>query len=139
MTAIELRLNDAQTLRVLAATDRELQVESTWMPGEPPRTHWHPHQVETFEVLEGELTVEVGGNPARTLEVGERLEIPARTAHRMWNVGPAQARASWTITPPGRTLAMFTHIHHGVGGRLVRDLTLLVRFRREFRLGRPRR
>ncbi|WP_420114971.1 cupin domain-containing protein, partial [Pseudactinotalea sp.] len=106
--------------------------------GAPPRTHWHPPPVETVEVLDGALPVEVGGHPSRTLGVGERLEIPARTAHRMWNAGPARARASWTITPPGRTLAMFTHIHDGVGGRLVRDLTLLVRFRREFRLGSPR-
>ncbi|WP_420112744.1 cupin domain-containing protein, partial [Pseudactinotalea sp.] len=67
MTVPELRLNDSQTLRVLAATDRELHVESTWMPGEPPRTHWHPHPVETFYVLAGELTVEVGGHPSRTL------------------------------------------------------------------------
>lgn len=138
METPDLRLNAAQTLRIIAATDRELQVESTWQPGEAPHTHWHPQQVEQFEVLEGELTVEVGDAPAHVITAGEQLQVPARTAHRMWNAGHAQTRALWTITPPGRTLAMFTHIHNGGSGRsLIRDLTMLVRFRREFRLGSP--
>ena len=138
MTNQELHLSAAQTLRVLHETDSELAVESTWTPGDPPYTHWHPHQQETFEVLEGELTVELGKEPARVVAAGERVQIPARTAHRMWNAGPGQTRARWTITPPGRTLAMFTRIDDGGGGSLFRQLTLLARFRDEFRLGSPR-
>lgn len=138
MTAEQIRLSVNQTLTVLDAADEALVLESLWAPAMtdlPPR-HWHPSQTETFEVLEGELTVEIADAPARPFAAGERLELPPRTAHRMWNAGPVPAKAHWTITPALRTKEMFAHM---AGGRsLLRDAQLVTRFRREFRLGSPR-
>ncbi|HEU5486926.1 MAG TPA: cupin domain-containing protein [Microlunatus sp.] len=135
--ADQLRLNEHQTLRILASGPERLELESTWAPGgTPPRTHWHPSQHEHFEVLGGELTVEVDGQPARTLGVGESLQVPPRTAHRMWNAGPVVTRASWRVTPAQRTEQMFRTIAGGLNP--VSAVLLLWRHRGEMRLGSPR-
>lgn len=132
-----IRLSDSQSLRVVASTPKQLELESTWTTSpKPPPLHWHPSQRERFEVLEGELTVELGDTGPRVLGAGEVLDIPARTAHRMWNAGPATARASWLVTPAARTEEMFRFMAAGTGG--LRGLRLLVKFRNEFRLGRPK-
>jgi mannose-6-phosphate isomerase-like protein (cupin superfamily) len=133
----ELILNEHQTLRVVASTPETLDLEATWTPGgSPPRTHWHPTQREHFEVLEGTLTVEIDGQPARILGPGETLQVPPRTAHRMWNASPGVTRASWRVTPAQRTEQMFRWIAGGMNP--VTTVVLLCRFRREMRLGRPR-
>ena len=129
-----MRLSEAQTVRVVSSGPEVLQLESTWAPGpnRPPK-HWHPRQVEFFEVLAGELTVELGDLPPRVLQEGEVLDIPARTPHRMWNAGPAEARALWRVTPALRTEEMFRFMSGGTGG--LRGLRLAWAFRDEFRLG----
>ena len=130
-----LRLGDHQMLRVVSTTEGSLEVESIWQPGPPPRPHWHPYQSEDFSVLEGELTVELGGRQV-TLAVGDTVEVPPRTVHRMWNPGPGETRARWRITPPQQTAAMFRRIDRGLGP--VSSLAFLWRFRREYRIGQPR-
>ena len=135
--AEQLRLNEHQMLRIMVSTPQALELESTWTAGgSPPRTHWHPTQREHFEVLDGELTVEIEGQPVRTLGAGETLEVPPRTAHRMWNAGPAVTRASWRVTPAQRTEQMFRSIARGLNP--VQALLLVWRFRKEMRLGSPR-
>jgi mannose-6-phosphate isomerase-like protein (cupin superfamily) len=133
-----LQPNTTQRLRVLTSSAEELVLESTWGPGgRRPPTHWHPGQDETFEVVDGALTVVVDGAAPQVLGPGERLDIPRRTAHRMWNAGPAPTRATWRITPALGTEAMFralTARPRGLG-----MIALLWRFRHEFRLGRPGR
>lgn len=130
-----LRLSPAQTLEVLRSTPEALDLISTWQPGgKQPPIHWHPAQHERFEILDGALTVEVGSDSPRVLGVGEVLDVPPRTAHRMWNAGSSTARAHWTITPARRSEQMFRFIDHGTAG--LRRLVFLVRFRNEFRLGR---
>ncbi len=54
-----------------------------WTLGRMTRNplHWHPVMTETFEVLDGELVVEVDGN-VRTLHAGEAVEVPPGTRHR---------------------------------------------------------
>lgn len=132
-----IRLSDTQTLRVISSTPERLELESTWATSpKPPPLHWHPRQRERFEVLEGELTVELGHDKPRVVGIGEVLDIPARTPHRMWNAGSAAARASWLITPAARTEEMFRYMAGGTG--LLRGLRLILTYRDEFRLGRPK-
>lgn len=128
-----LKLSDAQTLRIVSSTEEVLELESTWAagPGKPPPRHYHPKQQERFEVLAGELTVEVGDEPARALTAGESLSIPEGVAHRMWNVGTEEVRARWVVTPALRTEEMFRFIDAGLSP--VRVATMLWRFRNEFR------
>lgn len=132
MTGDTLKLGESQALRVVASSPEALEVESTWTSGgKKPQSHYHPNQDERFEVIAGELTVEVGGEPARVLKAGEVLEVPRGTPHRMWNDGPEIARASWRVTPRLGTEEMFRFIDQGLSP--LRITVLLWRFRREYR------
>jgi mannose-6-phosphate isomerase-like protein (cupin superfamily) len=136
VTGDTINLSAAQTLRVMARTPETLELESTWATGgSPPRIHWHPRQHEHFEVLEGELTVEVGGEPPQVLRPRDRLEVPPRTAHRMWNAGTERVRVTWRISPALRTEEMFRYIDRGMSP--LRSVRMLWTYRREFRLGNP--
>ena len=129
-----IRLSASQTLRVISSGPDALELESTWTTSpKPPPVHWHPHQVELFEVLEGQLTVEMASTPVHLLKQGNIVDIPARTPHRMWNAGPDVARATWRITPPQRSEEMFRFIERGTRG--LRGLRLLWTFRDEYRFG----
>lgn len=132
-----IRLSESQTLTVLASTSDRLELESRWTTSpKPPPLHWHPRQSERFEVLEGELTVIVGRDEPRVLRVGDVLDVPPRTAHQMWNAGPAVTRALWTVTPARRTEEMLRFVAGGTGG--LRGVRFLATFREEYRMGRPR-
>ena len=103
-------LHDGERVTVQERTDALLAMEAEWDPEESrPPSHLHPHQDERFEVLEGELTAEVGGK-TRVLRVGETLEVPRRTPHRMWNAGGEPVRARWEVRPALRTEEMFAAI-----------------------------
>lgn len=133
-----LRLSAAQSLRVVARAPEALDLESTWATGgSPPPTHRHPRQHERFEVLDGELTVRLGDEPPRVLRPGEVIEVPARTAHCMWNAGPKSVRATWRVSPALRTEEMFRYIDRGMSP--LRGLRMLWMFRHEYRIGRPPR
>jgi hypothetical protein len=88
-------------------------------------------------VLEGALTVELDGQPPRVLGPNETLQVPPRTAHRMWNASAGVTRASWRVTPAQQTEAMFRTVAGGLNP--VTAVVLLWKYRREMRLGRPRR
>lgn len=138
MTADTITLGEVQTLRVVTSSPEALELESTWASGgKPPRTHWHPRQHEHFSVLEGELTAQLGDEPARVFRAGDTFDVPPRTTHLMWNAGSEPARASWRIAPALRAEEMFRSVDHGIStlGRL----TMLWTFRHEFRLGTARR
>ncbi|WP_109474437.1 cupin domain-containing protein [Ornithinimicrobium cavernae] len=134
MTGERIALSPVQELHVRQHTADLLEVESVWQPGEPPPRHLHPRQQEEFEVLEGRLTVELGGAGPRLLTAGETVVVPPRTPHRMWNAGPETARASWRVTPALRSLEQFRFIAGGTGPP--RALRMLWTFRHEFRLSR---
>ena len=55
--------------------------------------HLHPYQSERFEVVEGELTMKVGGE---TLELGpgESVTVEPGTAHKFWNAGRPRSASS---------------------------------------------
>ncbi|MER7608746.1 cupin domain-containing protein [Nocardioides sp. NPDC127503] len=127
-----LDLSGHQRLRVVDSTPAMLALESTWTPGgDPPRAHFHPSQDETFEVLDGELTVDLDG-VRRVLGAGDRIEVPRRTVHRMWNAGEVPARATWQVTPALRTVEMFRTIDAGPSAAGL--VLMLWTFRHEFRL-----
>jgi quercetin dioxygenase-like cupin family protein len=80
-----------------------LEMETTYQPNSvKPAPHFHPHQVEDFEVLAGEVTVELDGQ-RKTLRPGDTLHIPANTTHIMWNAGQEKAIMNWKVQPALRT------------------------------------
>jgi len=59
-------------------------------PGAVVGRHTHPGE-EISVILEGELTLEVDGQPARVVKAGEALFVPARTIHAGKNAGKGKA------------------------------------------------
>lgn len=139
-------LHGGERVTVRERTDALLAMEAEWDPEETrPPAHFHPHQDERFEVLEGELTVQVKGK-TRVLREGETVEVPRRAAHRMWNASDRPARARWEVRPALRTEEMFAAIdrsrsyraHPKGGGMTVLGAApVLNEFRDEFRLTAP--
>jgi mannose-6-phosphate isomerase-like protein (cupin superfamily) len=56
--------------------------------------HLHPHQTETFAVVSGSVSFEVGGKQV-VVRAGETVVVEPGTAHKFWNAGeqPAVFRA----------------------------------------------
>lgn len=108
--------------------------------GVRPPAHYHPSQDERFEVLEGEIRVQLG-DEERTLRPGDELDITAGTQHRMWCEVPSRQR--WTTTRALRTERFFETLwglqQNGKAGRepgpSKEQLALTMQhFRPEFRL-----
>lgn len=139
-------LHDGERVTVLDRSDELLAMEAEWDPEETrPPAHLHPHQDERFEVLEGELTADVGGR-TRVLRAGETIEVPRRTTHRMWNAGERPVRARWEVRPALRTQEMFAAIDRsrafrrspkGGGMTPLGAGPVLREFSEEFRLALP--
>ncbi len=82
MSGDVIELGDSQTLRVRRSTPDVLELTSTWEPSaKPPPMHWHPSQRERFEIFGGELTVELGGKPARVFTEGDVCLIGKINGH----------------------------------------------------------
>lgn len=60
--------------------------------------HVHPGQTERFEVLEGELGVQVGRDRLRA-GPGETVTVAPGTAHRFWNDGETDVRFLCEVRP----------------------------------------
>ena len=90
-----------------ASTDGEfVEIEATYPPNSsPPPLHHHPSQDETFTVLAGSLTG-VSGDEEFTISVGDVLEIPRGTCHKMQATGDG-AVVRWRTAPALRTGEMF--------------------------------
>jgi quercetin dioxygenase-like cupin family protein len=63
--------------------------------------HLHPALVERFTVLEGELTLKLGGETT-ILHEGETAVVEAGFWHDWWNASDRDARARVEITPGER-------------------------------------
>ena len=61
-------------------------------------SHFHPSQVERFEVLAGQLGVRVG-NAIQYITEGEDAVVPIRTIHSYWNAGRAELRVLYEHRP----------------------------------------
>ena len=95
-------------IRTSADTGGELlEMEATYEPNRvKPPEHFHPKQAEHFEILEGTMHAQVGGEK-RELRSGDTLDIEAGVPHSMWNEGPERARTLWQTRPALRTEEFF--------------------------------
>jgi mannose-6-phosphate isomerase-like protein (cupin superfamily) len=95
-------------VRTSADTDGELlEMEATYRPSStPPLEHFHPNQVEHFEILEGVMKARIDGEE-RELRAGDTLDIDSGVVHAMWNPGPEVARTRWETRPALRTEDFF--------------------------------
>jgi quercetin dioxygenase-like cupin family protein len=71
-----------------ASTDgaRAVILHRICTPGKQVPEHQHVYQSETFEVIEGTLTVYSNGR-TKTLAVGEKITFAPGTVHNHWNAG----------------------------------------------------
>jgi quercetin dioxygenase-like cupin family protein len=60
--------------------------------------HVHPYQTERFEVLEGTLAFEVGGEEI-VATAGDVVTVEPRTAHKFWNAGDEDAIFRCEVRP----------------------------------------
>ena len=97
---VELQRHD------LGVKDREaVTARGEFQPGAAVPKHTHPGE-EVGYVLEGELTVEVEGSPAKTLKAGDSFFIPAGQVHSAKNASAAAANVLSTyIVEKGKPLA----------------------------------
>ncbi|WP_051110286.1 cupin domain-containing protein [Saccharomonospora halophila] len=66
--------------------------------GERVAEHYHPYSEEFLYVADGELTVDLDGEPW-SLCRGSALLVPAGTRHRLRNDGPATVRVVFHLGP----------------------------------------
>jgi quercetin dioxygenase-like cupin family protein len=133
------RLTPTEQVTILDRAPGALVAEVRYGPaGSPPPAHLHPTQDEHFAVLDGEVTIELGGQ-RHTLRAGETIAVPRRTAHQMWNAHPTDpARLRWTTTPALRTEEWWAALDRMEGKPSLTSFTPLLReYRDVFRLTAP--
>ncbi|MDG4809336.1 cupin domain-containing protein [Micromonospora sp. WMMD1120] len=126
-----------------------VEVEAVYspMPDIRPPVHSHPRQDEHFEVLDGELHLDIEGE-RRVLHAGDALDLPRGLRHTAWNGGAERNRFIWRTTPALRTEAMYEKLwslaDEGKMGRhgspppgLLQGGVLMFAYRHEYRLARP--
>jgi quercetin dioxygenase-like cupin family protein len=87
-----------------------LEMESSFRPfSKEPPPHYHPYQVEDFQVLAGELKVRSNGTVA-TYKKNETFHIPADTIHSMWNCSEETTVVNWKVRPALTTENLFETI-----------------------------
>lgn len=74
--------------------------EMSVSPGGGPPLHIHRREDESFRVLEGTLTIQVGGDTI-TASAGDFAYLPRGIAHAFRNTGEATAKVLVLITPAG--------------------------------------
>jgi quercetin dioxygenase-like cupin family protein len=136
-------------VRTAAETAGELlEMEATYaVRGEAPPLHLHPHQEETFRVLEGALRTTIGGD-TRRFATGETFVVPAGTPHTMQADADGPTRFTWQVRPALSTEDFFAATWglaraRRTDGRgrpnLLQAAVLMQAYAREFRLLRPPR
>ncbi len=83
-----------------ADTNGESVIVETYVEpnGAVAATHVHPAQEERFEVLSGELEFRVGKKTV-VARPGDRVSVPAGTAHRFKNIGDETAHFVCEVRP----------------------------------------
>ena len=137
-TGQEIQGPDGFRLRLVRTGDETggelLEMEATYAgTGTLPPEHFHPSQVERFEVLEGSVRAVIGGEERR-YGAGETFEVPAGIPHQMTSDEPSRMR--WEVRPAMRTAEFFERLYAaaagGPGGQSIP--ALLDEFSPEFRL-----
>jgi mannose-6-phosphate isomerase-like protein (cupin superfamily) len=136
--AEQLTIAPGTELELVEHNDALLELCASYTGGgAAPPAHWHPHQDEHFEVLAGAMRAELDGT-ATEIGLGDQLDVPRGTVHRMWNARAEPALLRWQTTPAGRTLEWFRELAALYRGEPAGDpATLLERFRDVIRLGDP--
>ncbi|MGC9668387.1 cupin domain-containing protein [Planosporangium sp. 12N6] len=67
-------------------------------PGERIAEHYHPYSEEFLYLMEGELVVDLDGEP-QPLRPGDALLIPPGTRHRLRNTGSVPVRCVFHLGP----------------------------------------
>lgn len=125
---------------------RLLEMESIYAPfSREPVAHYHPSQDEDFEVLEGQLTVKMGGR-TQVYKMGERFFVPRGTVHSMWNASGSTTVVNWQVRPAMQTEFLLETSHglirdgktntRGMPG-LLQVALLMNKFSNEFRIAKP--
>jgi quercetin dioxygenase-like cupin family protein len=84
-----------------------LRVEMLTRPGgAPAAAHIHPHQDESFEIIEGRFEFEIGHERC-VLGDGDNITVPEGTAHMWRNVGESPGRMVIEWTPALQTREFF--------------------------------
>jgi mannose-6-phosphate isomerase-like protein (cupin superfamily) len=113
--------------------------------GAVPGTHVHPKQVETFEVISGQMKFRMGMKMVKA-GPGETVVVPAGAVHNFANAGSDTAHVRVTMTPALKMEELFeTTVGLAMDGRVNRhgmpkplDLALFVeRFEDEARAPFP--
>lgn len=132
---------------VAADTDGRLVMGEMILPpgGSVAAEHVHPNQEERYEILAGELRVQVDGRERRA-GPGDRVVVPVGRPHVWWNAGTEDARFRVEVTPALR-FETFIETLFGLAsdgrtdGKGIPDplqLAVLMRaYREEIRLARP--
>ncbi len=63
-----------------------------------PPEHFHPLQIETMEVIEGELGVKLNAGE-QVLSAGQKVTVPRNTPHRTWNAGGTELILTSELRP----------------------------------------
>ncbi|MFC5410349.1 cupin domain-containing protein [Larkinella bovis] len=123
-----------------------LEMEATFRArSQEPAEHYHPHQVEEFQVLSGRLAVRIAGR-VQIFRMGDRFHIPRNAVHSMWNPTDQPTVVNWRVSPAMDTeylLETTTGLANdgktdASGIPSVLQLSLLIkRFSRVFRLTKP--
>jgi quercetin dioxygenase-like cupin family protein len=99
-----------QFVKTAADTQGELlEMEATYEPNqswEQGVEHYHPEQDETFEVMEGMISIKVGGRES-TYVTGEKFDVPRGVIHLMRNLSSEPARVRWQVRPALNTETFF--------------------------------
>jgi quercetin dioxygenase-like cupin family protein len=87
-------------LETSAETNGEyVLIETTVQPnGFVAAAHVHPYQTETFEIESGTLAFELDGEKI-VAGPGERVTVPAGSAHKFWNAGDSEALFVCEVRP----------------------------------------
>jgi quercetin dioxygenase-like cupin family protein len=98
-----------------------LEAEVLLDPGGRVPRHLHLRQDERVEVLEGALSIQLGGEQRRLTE-GESVEVPRHTLHRVRNTYKGRTRFLLQVRPARRMEAAMRAIFAVAGalGRLRR-------------------
>jgi quercetin dioxygenase-like cupin family protein len=94
--------------RFLPSDDPGVLIGETWAApgGGAGPLHRHLHQSESFEVLEGAITVRLGRR-AHVVGAGETFTVPAGAAHTFVNHTQAEAHFIARFSPPMRLQQLF--------------------------------
>jgi mannose-6-phosphate isomerase-like protein (cupin superfamily) len=108
----EIKRANGFVLRIITLDDELLEMEARYRGDAPlAQSHYHPHQDEHFEVLEGTIHAVIGGVESRH-RGGETFVVPAGAPHQMAAEGPTRVR--WQVRPALRTAEFFERFYYAL-------------------------